>query len=75
MKGGMQNIRDTYRVPAKRGGRVVYSGDPYRPDRKGTITGTSQNGQAYIRLRLDGNNYSQNYHPTWQIEYLPDGAE
>ncbi|UVS77348.1 hypothetical protein Actkin_01057 [Actinokineospora sp. UTMC 2448] len=36
-------VRSHYQVPAKRGGRVVFGGQP------GVITG------AYARLRFDGN--------------------
>lgn len=57
----MDYIRKYYNVPAKRGGRVEFEGRP------GTITG-SVNG--YLRIRLDGENRSRRYHPTWEIKYL-----
>jgi hypothetical protein len=62
----MKYIRDTYGVPAKRGMRVVYLENDGRRRTGGTITGA--NG-GYLRIRLDGANYSQNYHPTHCIEY------
>lgn len=38
----------------------------------GTITGSSG---GYLRIRLDGNDFSFNYHPTWQLDYLAsDGS-
>lgn len=69
----MERIRKAYGVPAKRGGRVVYiekhpSGKGERRT-VGTITGARHG--MYLRIRLDGSNYSQNYHPTYNIEYLP----
>lgn len=58
-------IQRTYRVPAKRGGRILYKGQP------GTILATKG---PYLRIRLDGQGYVGNYHPTWKIDYLgPDG--
>lgn len=65
----MQYIRDTYRVPAKRGGRVEFSGSALPI--MGTITGS--NG-ARLRIRLDGATVSLNYHPTWKLKYL-DASE
>lgn len=63
-------IRDTYSVPAKRGKRVRYTGDcTKRGDPKlGTITGAHG---AYLRIRMDGEGFANNYHPTWELEYLP----
>ena len=63
----MACIRKTYGVPAKRGGRVVYlEGEKRRT--LGIITGARY---GYLRIRLDGVSYSQNYHPTYNLEYLP----
>lgn len=61
----MQYIREACRVPAKRGGRVMYSGDGNR--RLGTITRADG---AYLLIRLDGEKDSHRYHPTWKLEYL-----
>lgn len=58
-------IRKTYRVPARRGGRVVYSGDG--EDRHGTIRSAS-NGR--LNIQLDGDKHSLPYHPTWMLRYL-----
>ena len=60
-KMSMQYIRDYYKIPAKRGGRVEFDGRP------GTIM--SSNG-AKLRIKLDGDTYSRLYHPTWNIKYL-----
>ena len=65
MKGGMEYIRATYGVPARRGARVVYTGDPKGP-RRGTIVGTSG---PHIRVRLDGGDRAGKYHPTWEMTY------
>ncbi len=61
----MDYIRNTYGVPAKRGGRVEYTNGKGEV-RAGTITGVD--GQ-YLRIRLDGQPYSNNYHPTWNLKY------
>ena len=62
----MQYIRETYKVPAKRGGRIVYTGLGVKE--LGTITGTRG---AHILVRLDGDTESKPYNPTWEIQYLP----
>lgn len=62
-------IRNYYGVPAKRGGRVEYIPCEGSTDesRLGTITGTSG---PHLRVRMDGDKYSFQYHPTWQLRYL-----
>lgn len=65
----MKYIRDTYGVPAKRGGRVEFTGSALPI--MGTITGSKG---ARLRIRLDGATVSLNYHPTWELKYL-DSAE
>lgn len=62
----MNYIRRTYGVPAKRGGRVRYTGGLKGP-RFGTIR--SARG-GYLRIQLDGDKWTGNYHPTWELEYL-----
>ncbi len=64
----MQYIRDRYKVPAKRGGRIKYTGSQSGQPRMGTITSASR---GYLNIRLDGHNHSMPYHPTWKLEYLP----
>ena len=72
MKGDMERIRQAYGVPAKKGGRVVWLENDGQRRTMGTITGTRG---KYIRIRLDGANYSQNYHPIYCLEYLPEGVK
>ena len=48
-------VRNHYRVPAKRGGRVTYKGKP------GAITGARG---PHVRIRLDGEKHARPYHPT-----------
>jgi hypothetical protein len=72
MKGDMERIRQAYGVPAKKGGRVSLLENDGKQWATGTITG-SRDGK--IRIRLDGSNFSQNYHPTYCLEYLPEGAK
>lgn len=62
----MEWVRKRYNVPAKRGGRVHYTG--CSKDQLGTITGT--NG-GHLLIRLDGLKISHPFHPTWELEYLP----
>jgi hypothetical protein len=61
----MAYIRRTYKVPAKRGGRVRYTWPS--PPQTGTIVGARG---PHLRIRLDGEKHSELYHPTWEIEYL-----
>ncbi|GEM_PF-790112 len=66
---GFEYIRQFYRVPAKRLGRVRYWGG--KEPREGTITGTSGPG---LTIRLDGEKHARPYHPTWALEYLDPEA-
>ena len=66
----IQHIRDTYNVPAKVGGRVVYSGNG--KDIGGVITGADG---KYLRIRLDGDKISCRFHPTWKLTYLEEPQE
>jgi len=59
----MQAIRDYYKVPAKRGGRVFLT----LSGKYGTIV--SARGH-YLRIRCDGESKSSVYHPQWQVSYL-----
>ena len=56
----MAYIREFYKVPAKRGGRVLVNGWA------GTIVGAA--GQ-YLKVRLDGSRVARRYHPTWRVTY------
>ena len=58
-------VRKAYGVPAKRKGRVSYTGEG-RVE-LGTITGACG---SHLRVRLDGIKHSVPFHPTWKIEYL-----
>ncbi|WP_377297495.1 hypothetical protein [Rhizobium sp. SGZ-381] len=62
----MEWVRKNYGVPAKRGGRVEYTGDKSGP-RLGTITASVG---PRIRIRLDGDKDALIYHPTWELRYL-----
>lgn len=65
----MAYIRTHYRVPAKRGGRVEFTSSDRdgREVMEGTITGSRG---ASLRVRLDGNNRSYIFHPTYNLRYL-----
>jgi hypothetical protein len=67
---GIEYICKAYNVPAKRGGRVKYllsDGIAKGTFVDGTIVGTDG---AYLRIKLDGSNIANNYHPTWNLEYI-----
>lgn len=58
-------IRKYYGVPAKRGGRVEYTGSG--KSELGTIT--SANG-SHLNIRLDGIKHTMPFHPTWKLRYI-----
>ena len=61
----LEFIRYHYDVPAKRGGRIRYTGG--EQPREGTIT--SAKGGS-LMVRFDGDKHAYKLHPTWKIEYL-----
>lgn len=58
-------IRKNYRVPAKRGGRILYTGCGTREF--GTICGATS---GHLSVRLDGVKHTMPFHPTWEMQYL-----
>lgn len=60
-------VRKNYSVPAKRGGRVEYTGG--KTPEFGTIIGTRG---PHLRIRLDGMDYTHPlpFHPTYKLRYL-----
>ena len=62
----MEWVRKNYGVPAKRGGRVEYTG--CGKTELGTIR--SANG-AYLMIQLDGVKHTMPFHPTWKLRYVP----
>ncbi|KTC71467.1 hypothetical protein Lqui_2124 [Legionella quinlivanii] len=56
----MQYIRRYYKVPAKRGQKVIANGQ------LGVITGSRG---AYLRIRLEKEKKSSLYHPIWEMQY------
>ena len=68
----MEYIRRTYGVPAKRGCKVKFTGNPNNFPQFGTVTGTYG---KYLKVLMDGEIKPGTYHPEWRMEYLtPDGA-
>lgn len=68
----LEYIRQTYKVPARRGQRIRYT------DEHGTVWNgciTSAKG-AYLRVLVDdrvpGYRGRLTLHPTWNIEYVQD---
>ena len=70
MAGNMERTRKWYGVPAKRGGRVVYTGDGKRE--LGTIRSAKD---CRLNIQLDGLKHTTPFHPTWCLEYLPFTAK
>jgi hypothetical protein len=67
----MDYIRRTYSVPAKRGGRVIYT------DSDGvtfycTIKSATNSGHLKVLVddRIPGYRGRMKLHPTWNVEYL-----
>lgn len=60
-------IRKNYRVPARRGGRVEYTGEKW--PQRGTICGASG---SHLSIRLDGVKHTMPFHPTWELRYLDE---
>lgn len=61
-------INRTYGLFVTRGTRVRYTGDDSARKvggRLGTITGVEG---AHLKIRMDGDSFSQPYHPTWELE-------
>lgn len=56
----MKWIRDHYKVPAKRGMKVIAQGQ------RGTIVGSKN---EYLRIRIEGEKNILSFHPTWEMEY------
>lgn len=67
----MDWFRAQYSVPAKKGGRIEYTGDRKSGAKLGTITGTQG---PRLLIRLDGEKHSNPYHPTWELRYLDAAA-
>lgn len=65
---GMDYIRTTYGVPARRGGRIEYT-DSNGAKWRGTIL--SARG-AHLSVLLDGMRARSLLHPTWNVRYVPD---
>jgi hypothetical protein len=63
----MEAVRRAYKVPAKRGGRILYDGDG-RPQ-IGTIMSASG---TYLKVYFEGEPRLRRHtlHPTWHVKYL-----
>lgn len=61
----MDYIRRTYGVPAKRGGRIAFTGATKAA--QGVIVGSRG---AHLRVRMDDSGLTHSLHPTWMLVYL-----
>lgn len=66
MKSGLAGIRSYYRVPAFRGGSVLFYGERYE------IT-SARSGRIRVRHSLNGLRLT--LHPTWRVEYIGESEE
>jgi len=57
----IEYIRKQYNVPAKRGGRITYQGQP------ATIVGSRN---TYLVIKIDGEDKTKTIHPTWEVVYM-----
>ena len=62
-------IRRQYAVPAKKGGRVEYTGG--QKPQLGTIWGADG---GHLLITLDGTKHTMPFHPTWKLRYLDEDA-
>lgn len=72
---GMEYIRNTYDVPAKRGGRLIYTncdGVKFHC----TIKSATHSGHLKVLVddRVPGYRGRMKLHPTWRVEYLAPNA-
>ncbi|HEK2896805.1 hypothetical protein [Proteus terrae] len=58
-------INETYGLNIKKGDRVRYTFG--NGSKEGTIVGVHA---ANLKIKMDGDNYADIYHPTWELEYL-----
>ena len=64
-------VRKHYGVPAKRGMRVLYTGNG-APE-YGTIRSVACGG--HLNIQLDGIRHTMPFHPTWELSYQPVEAK
>lgn len=64
----LEYVRRRYGVPAKRGGRVEYTG--CGDVERGTIRSAKD---GHLMIQLDGVKHTMPFHPTWELRYLPEG--
>ncbi len=62
----LEYIRDTFGVPAKRGGRIEFT-DSRGAKWRGTIRSARD---SRLRVRLDGLRTISILHPTWNMKYM-----
>lgn len=65
-------INRTYGLSVKRGSRVRYTGDCVGRRGGGKLGTVRSVDGAYLMIRMDGESFVQRYHPTWELEILPD---
>lgn len=69
MTGHMESLRRYYRVPAKRGARIVFTG------LKHPVAGTIISAREHkLWIRTDDGQRFGPLHPVWEIEYVKHPA-
>lgn len=66
-------IRKNYSVPAKRGGRVEYTGE-WEDKSKSTLGTIRSAFGGRLRIQMNGEKHTSIFHPTWELTYLESGA-
>jgi len=66
----MSRIRKVFRVPAKRGAKVVYTASD-GDEMEGVVTGSKKDRHGlHVRVRLGNNTQSFLMHPIHRLRYL-----
>ena len=61
----MSYIREYYKVPAKRGARIMFT----HWGKSGVIVASHN---SYLKVRFDGEKITRILHPTWCVKYIGD---
>ena len=66
----MDYVRKRYGVPAKRGGKILFTGTSDGRAVEGTIL-SAQNGYLFVEFQVNALvSQRAKIHPTWKVEYL-----
>ncbi|GHE82587.1 hypothetical protein GCM10019059_44960 [Camelimonas fluminis] len=66
-------VRKYYGVPARRGGRVEYTGG-WKDKAKSTLGTIRSASGGRLNIQLDGEKHASPFHPTYELRYLAAAA-